>query len=497
MRAVQGDLQRWSLNAGQLVILDEASLAGTLALDELATSANDAGAKLLLVGDDAQLSAVEAGGMFKTLAADRDGRAPTLVDVRRVAADWEKHASLLLRNGDPAAIDAYQGHGRIVEGEREEILDAAYQAWLADTQAGRTSLMIAPDAATVTELNRRARADLVTAGQVHPDGIGVADGSTAGVGDQIVTRQNDRTLIAGRRWVRNGDRWTVTATSDDGAITARTASGATVTLPPAYVAGHVELAYAATAHRAQGRTTDTAHAIVWPATTGQVLYVSATRGCHANHLYVDTRYDPDPTTGHDSALEPLTAREVLAGVLGREGADISAHDALRRAHDQAESISTLAGEDQSIAGAAHKDRWETVLAGSGLNPAQLQAVTDSTAYRALTSALRDAPGVETALPGLIAQRTLISADDIGAFLHHRVEDWAKRRTTPDEEPVARIIPRAAPTPTSPAASPKENRPSKPAPPASPSRPPPPSHLGSAGSASPPPIPTPGFNGSKP
>ncbi len=444
MRAVQGDLQRWSLNAGQLVIVDEASLAGTLALDELATSANDAGAKLLLVGDDAQLSAVEAGGMFKTLAADRDGRAPTLVDVRRFAADWEKHASLLLRNGDPAAIDAYQGHGRIVEGEREEILDAAYQAWLADTQAGRTSLMIAPDAATVTELNRRARADLVTAGQVHPDGIGVADGSTAGVGDQIVTRQNDRTLIAGRRWVRNGDRWTVTATSDDGAITARTASGATVTLPPAYVAGHVELAYAATAHRAQGRTTDTAHAIVWPATTRQVLYVSATRGRHANHLYVDTRYDPDPTTGHDSALEPLTAREVLAGVLGREGADISAHDALRRAHDQAESISTLAGEYQSIAGAAHKDRWETVLAGSGLNPAQLQAVTDSTAYRALTSALRDAPGVETALPGLIAQRTLINADDIGAVLHHRVEDWAKRRTTPDEEPVARIIPRAAP-----------------------------------------------------
>jgi hypothetical protein len=34
-----------------------------------------------------------------------------------------------------------------------------------------------------------------------------------------------------------------------------------VTLPAGYVAASVELAYAATAHRAQGRTVDTAHLI--------------------------------------------------------------------------------------------------------------------------------------------------------------------------------------------------------------------------------------------
>ncbi|MBV9661257.1 MAG: AAA family ATPase [Acidimicrobiales bacterium] len=441
--AVQGDLQRWSLRADQLVIVDEASLAGTFVLDELATAAADAGAKLLLVGDDAQLSAVEAGGMFKTLVADRDGHAPTLVDVRRFTADWEKQASVLLRAGNPAAIDGYGGHGRIIGGEREEILNAAYQAWRTDTEAGRTSLMIAPDAATVTELNRRARADLVTTGQVDPDGIEVADGSTAGVGDQIVTRQNDRSLIARHRWVRNGDRWTVTAVGADGTITAKARNGAKVELPAVYVANHVELAYAATAHRAQGRTTDTAHAVVWPTTTREVLYVSATRGRHANHLYVDTRYDPDPATGHVAALEPQTAWEVLTGVLGREGADVSAHDALRRAHDQAESIATLAVEYQTIASVADKDHWESVLVRSGLSPAQLQAVTDSPAYPALTAALRNAPGIEKALPSLIAERTLINADDIAAVLHHRVDAWAKGRETSDTF-VAGLIPRAQP-----------------------------------------------------
>ncbi|MGH9114771.1 MAG: ATP-dependent DNA helicase, partial [Acidimicrobiales bacterium] len=441
---VETDLDRWQLKAGQLVIVDEASLAGTFALDELATAAADAGAKLLLVGDDAQLSAVEAGGMFKTLVADRDGHAPTLVDVRRFSNQWEKQASLLLRGGDPSAIDAYQAHSRIVDGAREEILDAAYRAWRTDIEAGRTSLMIAPDANTVTELNRRARADLVAAGHVEAAGVEVADGSTAGVGDHIVTRQNDRTLTAGRRWVRNGDRWTVTAVSQDGTITARARNGATVALPAAYVSHHVELAYAATAHRAQGRTTDTAHAVVWPTTTREVLYVSTTRGRHANHIYVDTRYDPDPNTGHEAALQAQTARQVLIGVLAREGADMSAHDALHRAYEQAESIATMAGEYQTIARTAQHDHWETVLARSGLSPTQLEAVTDSPAYPALTAALTNAAGIEDALAGLVAERTLINADDIAAVIHHRVDNWAKNHPTPDNL-VAGLIPRAAPT----------------------------------------------------
>jgi hypothetical protein len=39
------------LHTGQLVIVDEASLAGTFALGELVTAARDTGAKVLLVGD--------------------------------------------------------------------------------------------------------------------------------------------------------------------------------------------------------------------------------------------------------------------------------------------------------------------------------------------------------------------------------------------------------------------------------------------------------------
>jgi len=42
---------RWNLEAGQLVLVDESSLAGTLALDRIAEQAAEVGAKVVLIGD--------------------------------------------------------------------------------------------------------------------------------------------------------------------------------------------------------------------------------------------------------------------------------------------------------------------------------------------------------------------------------------------------------------------------------------------------------------
>ena len=71
-----------TFQSGQLVIIDEASLAGTLSLDRITHLAERAGAKALLVGDFAQLQSVDAGGAFGLLVNDRDDT-PELVDVHR------------------------------------------------------------------------------------------------------------------------------------------------------------------------------------------------------------------------------------------------------------------------------------------------------------------------------------------------------------------------------------------------------------------------------
>jgi ATP-dependent exoDNAse (exonuclease V) alpha subunit len=265
------------------------TLRGAFALDELVTAAREARAKVLLVGDPAQLSAIDAGGMFTALVRDRGALGAELTDVRRFVNPWEETASVEVRAGSPDAIDAYASHGRVVGGSRDEMLDALYGAWKHDTEEGKTSLMIAGDLGTVGELNARAQADRMAAGRVSGDRVAVAGGAMAGIGDQVVTRQNNRRMATGKRWVRNGDQWSVTGSHGDGSLTLQRLRGtAKVHLPADYVREHVELAYASTAHRAQGRTVDTAHAMVGPTTTREVLYVSATRGKEANRLYVDT-----------------------------------------------------------------------------------------------------------------------------------------------------------------------------------------------------------------
>ncbi len=438
------------LRSGQLVIVDEASLAGTFALDELVCAAGDAGAKVLLVGDGAQLSAVEAGGAFSLLVSDRGDLVPELTDVRRFEASWEKAASVELRLGHESAIDAYSAQGRIVDGHRDELLDALYAGWKEDRDAGRTTLMIAGDSTTVAELNRRARADRVTDGTVVEDGLELLGGQQGGVGDEVITRQNNRLLVTGRRWVKNGDHWLVTATNEDGSMAVRRLRGSgEVVLPAGYVAHHVELAYATTAHRAQGTTVDTAHALVSPTTTREVLYVAATRGRTSNRLYVDTRYDPDPATSHDQLAELPTAREVLGRVLANEGAELSAHEFRRRAWDHAEDFATLVAEYQTLAKVALADRFDKMLERSGLSPDELEAVRASEAHGPLLAAIvaAEARGfdIEAGLLGIVRSDSLAGAEDLAAVLHGRVDRWMEQvgaRRSSSVNWIVGLVPRA-------------------------------------------------------
>lgn len=340
---------RWDLRPGDLVIVDEASLAGTLMLDRLVTHARETGAKVLLVGDWAQLSAVESGGGFGLIAREIED-APELTDVCRFQHEWEKTATLGLRTGSPDIVQTYAQHGRIHDGD--DPTEAAFAAWRADTEAGLRSILLAVDSATVAELGKRARAERVAAGHVAAAGLPLHDGNTVGVGDVIVTRRNDRRLLAGRGWVKNGDRWQVVHGFEDGALTVRRIAGngrtgGAVTLPADYVAQHVELGYASTVHRAQGLTVETAHAVIDTATaTRELLYVAMTRGADANHVYVAT---DSPIDDHLPREPARSAEARLAEVLARVGAEPTATETLHLAVREYTSLSTLIREYETIA----------------------------------------------------------------------------------------------------------------------------------------------------
>ena len=259
-----------------------------------------------------------------------------------------------------------------------------------------------------------------------------------GVGDSVVTRRNQRGLATGRGWVKNGDQWTVVGVRRDGAIDVRRTNGTgRATLPAAYVREHVELGYATTAHRAQGRTVDTAHAFVSATTLREPLYVMATRGRESNRLYVDTMYDPDVATSHEPPDE-LAPADVLRYVLASSGADKSATLTITEEWANSHSITRLWAEYDTIARHANEERYAAMVASCGLTAAEAETVRISAAWGPLMSAFRDAEALgldlDRAVPALVQGRTISSADDIAALLHGRVTKWigaADSRRQPD------------------------------------------------------------------
>lgn len=386
---------RWRLHPEQLLIVDEASLASTLDLDQLRAQAEQVGAKIVLVGDHRQLASVDAGGAFGLLADH--GTPLELRSLWRFQHRWEATATRSLRHGDPDVLDTYLEHDRISDGPAELMTEQAYQAWQASEARGEASLLVAGDSASVTQLNRRAHQDRVDTGQVHPEGLTLADGTLVGVGDRIVTRRNNRKLhVPGGGHVRNGALWTVLATTPDGSLTvtptdrrspaSQDPSGprepwTRVTLPAAYVGEHVELGYATTTHRAQGLTVDTCHVLVTPGMAREAFYVAMTRGRTQNYAYVAT----DSLTDEEipDRLEVRSGRQVLQGVLGRSAAELSATQTREQRARAATALPVLLPIRNTLTSHANHLRGEPELRHSPLTDQQIQAALDSPAREAL------------------------------------------------------------------------------------------------------------------
>jgi hypothetical protein len=200
---------------------------------------------------------------------------------------------------------------------------------------------MAGDNATADELSRRCRAERIMSGEVGRSGAAIASG-LAGVGDEVVTLRNDRSLRTGDGdFVRNGARWRVVKRDETGALQVEPlAGGRRVTLPADYVANHVGLAYALTIHKAQGTTSDEALVLIDDTMTAAQLYVAMGRGRDENRaLVVTDRVDPD------EHMRPvgISGIEQLIQVLRRDGTGRSAHEVLRERLARSEDRELLRG----------------------------------------------------------------------------------------------------------------------------------------------------------
>jgi conjugative relaxase-like TrwC/TraI family protein len=380
--------QKWFTSIGRksLIIVDEAAMASTADLDVVITHAMATGASVRLIGDDQQLASVSAGGVLKDLA-DRYG-ALTLSTVIRFTdpalGAAEGLASLALRNGDPAALAFYLDHHRVHVGADDVAADAAYRAWAHDVSEQRDSILLAPTNELVAQLNERARLDRLRAtthATEQTRTVTLADGLTASAGDWITTRRNARGLRLKRGgWVKNGHRWTIRTVHADGSltVTALREPVRKVRLPADYIAAHTTLGYACTINAAQGVTADTCHTVGSDRLSRQQLYVAVTRGRTANHLYFSTAEADPHRILFPKATHPPTAVDILTAILGRDGAQQSAHtaqaaeaDPTSRLHRAAAMYTdALTAGAENIVGTQTLDRIDAAAEGLGLTDAQ-------------------------------------------------------------------------------------------------------------------------------
>jgi len=314
-----------------VLVLDEASQLGTADLALIGEAARQAGARIIATGDVAQLGAVEAGGMFRFLA--RELPAAQLHEVRRFDAEWERQASVQLRDGDPAAVAAYDRHGQIRSADHEAAYDRAASMWLADHLRGKDVLLLAASNAEAADLARRVQARLTQLGTIGPPQAALSDGNHAGVGDLIRARLNTQIDAAGRLLTNRDTLQIVAFRAPDAEVRRKRLDGTwtgTFRVPGAYLVASAELAYAGNVHVAQGRTVDTAHLLVTGSLSRQALYVGMTRGRQANTAHVITGNTAPP--GHEP-YQQTTPESVLASIMSRDEVDLSATEQIRQAQD--------------------------------------------------------------------------------------------------------------------------------------------------------------------
>ena len=319
-----GQLRRGTerLDRHSVVVVDEAAMVGTRKLASLLSHADRAGSKVVMIGDDRQLAAIDTGGAFRAFRL-RLGAAELRGNHRQRTQLGQDIAALFRNHRSDEAMDRLVEHGKVIVCRSETEANAAQvRDWWQRFSTGQQTGMIAFSRAEIARLNTAARERMAQDGRLGRDALEVGEREFR-IGDRVVCGRNARARLG----VVNGTRGQVTALDpSQRTITIITDDEKSVTLPGWYVAGRghddqpwVDHGYAITGHKTQGLTGDDFG--VRPSTRADAhwTYVAASRHRFDLRLYLVEELDrPAEDTRH--TLDPLDDRvEATVRAMGRPG----------------------------------------------------------------------------------------------------------------------------------------------------------------------------------
>lgn len=413
-RTFTGPPEEGRLVRGERVIVDEAGMLDQDTAHALFTVTQEAGARVALVGDRAQLPAVGRGGVLD-MAAQIRGRTYDMSELHRFTDPDYATLTLAMRDREsPGDVFDRLAAMRLVTLHTDD--DAAREHITEHARDGEAITVATNDEAAA--VNERIRTGRVETGEID-DAVTATggDGLSIGRGDLIQTRKNSSDL-----GVANRQQWIVQQVTEDGTVYAReTGSGRksprTVALPAEYVGEHVRLSYAATAYGVQGATVDSSHTILSDATSAAGIYVGMTRGREANRLHV-------------VATDMADARVQFIEAMERDRADRGLDHATRQAAEAVRGLvadgpvrlvtDELARLDREAERAQRQaQRWEQVAARLDAQRAAHRAEDDES-----TAALRKAEEAAEQVRAQIAGPLTAQAEHDGAAYLAAVENEA-------------------------------------------------------------------------
>ncbi|WP_169836744.1 MobF family relaxase [Thiomonas intermedia] len=281
----EGDPPRDPLTSDTVLMVDEAGMIGSRKMRELLQLCKEAGAKLVVIGDEKQLQSVEAGGAFRALQ-QRVGTAEMVQNQRQRLAhkDMAQAVEHAERGEAGQALALLAEHDLVqMQADRDTALRATVEKWSQRVRASgkpQECLMLTGTRASAAALNQAALEHQKAAGTLGPGAtITTRDrnGKSLGQrelceGGRVLFKKNDKSL-----GVMNGELGTVERVDVDPqgrpTIAVRLDRGEVVTIqpehahngpgkaPPGVGYANLEHGYAVTTHAAQGATVD--HAIVF------------------------------------------------------------------------------------------------------------------------------------------------------------------------------------------------------------------------------------------
>ena len=300
------DKQKLQLDSKSVVVVDEAGMIGSRQMQALQAHIDRAGAKLVLVGERAQLQPIDAGGAMRAqIPGDRRrtqrmyakrnppptirrgapaGRAPGDRRGRCRARHGYECAQRALHAGprSPGKQRAAGDHG----GRRSDC--EGYGQWRRCRPRGRQNQRCAGGNARRSAANQRARPcrrqGCRAAFRCRPLYATEAGERQFAGGDRLIFRKND-----GQLDVKNGTTGTVEHVGANKLSVRLDETGRRVDVDLREYK-HVDHAYAYTVHRAQGITVDRAHYAPGGMTARELAYVALSRhretGANGVRMYV-------------------------------------------------------------------------------------------------------------------------------------------------------------------------------------------------------------------